>query len=180
MNSRATAAIGGRFLELPEFLRAAGFRLRPESEEDLAFLERLYVSVRWPELEPTAWPDEAKVDFLRSQFRVQRQQYQTQYGGAQFVVLERGTVAAGRLCVLRGPQDFRIVDISLLPEFRGQGIGTGLLGAVIREAARIHASVSLHVEKFNPAQRLYRRLGFVEAGESGPYWLMVRPPSETF
>jgi ribosomal protein S18 acetylase RimI-like enzyme len=179
VNSRATAAIGESFLELPEFLRAAGFRLRPESEGDFEFLERLYISVRWPELEPTAWPDDAKIDFLRSQFLVQRRQYQTQYGDARFVVVEKGTVAAGRFCLLRGPQDFRIVDISLLPEFRGQGIGTALLEAVIREAARQHASVSLHVEKYNRAQRLYRRLGFVEAGENGPYWLMVRPFPES-
>jgi hypothetical protein len=32
--------------------------------------------------------------------------------------------------------------------------------------------VSIHVEKFNPAQNLYRRLGFREAGEDGPYWRM--------
>jgi ribosomal protein S18 acetylase RimI-like enzyme len=75
-------------------------------------------------------------------------------------------------------EDIRIVDISLLPEFRGQGVGTALLGAVTQEAAKEHRSVSIHVEKFNPAQRLYRRLGFVEAGGSGRYWLMVRPSSE--
>jgi hypothetical protein len=38
--------------------------------------------------------------------------------------------------------------------------------------------VSIHVQKFNPAQRPYRRLSFVEAGESGPYWLMVWPSSD--
>jgi ribosomal protein S18 acetylase RimI-like enzyme len=177
VNGRPTAAIGKGHLELPESLQAVGFRLRTESEGDLAFLERLYISVRWPELDPTAWPDDAKADFLRSQFGMQRRHYQTHYSDAEFAVLEQGAAQAGRLYLLRGADDFRIVDISLMPEFRGRGVGTALLGAVIQEATKKQSSVSIHVEKFNPAQRLYRRLGFVEACESGPYWLMIRPSS---
>jgi ribosomal protein S18 acetylase RimI-like enzyme len=179
VNGPATAATAKRLVELPASLRAGGFQLRTESEGDIAFLKRLYISIRWPELEPTAWPDDAKVDFLRSQFEMQRRHYRTHYSDAAFAVLEQRAEPAGRLYLLRGPEDFRIVDISLLPEYRGQGVGTALLRAVIQEATTKQASVSIHVEKFNPAQRLYRRLGFVEAAESGPYWLMIRPSSET-
>jgi len=168
-------AVARHLLELPESLRANGFRLRAEAEEDVLFLERLYLSVRWSELDPTGWTNEGKADFLRSQFSLQRRHYTTYYGDAQFAVVEHGSTPAGRLYLLRGPDDFRIIDISLLPEFRGQGVGTALLDAVIQEAERESRSVSIHVEKFNPAKRLYRRLGFREAGESGPYWLMIRP-----
>lgn len=171
----AAASVADCLPELPPAMLARGFRLRPESDGDLHFLERLYLSVRWPELEPTGWQDEVKVDFLRSQFSLQRLHYRTHYSDAQFAVLEHGDNPAGRIYLYRNPGDFRIVDISLLPEFRGQGAGTALLNAVIERAEGEASSVSIHVEKFNPAQRLYRRLGFIEAGESGPYWLMVRP-----
>jgi GNAT superfamily N-acetyltransferase len=162
-------------LPLAEALRANEFSLRPESDEDFPFLEHLYISVRWPELEPTAWPDEIKLGFLRSQFGMQRQHYRTHYSDADFAILESRGTPVGRLYLFRGKSDVRIVDISLLPELRGRGVGTALLTAVIDEATGDNKSVSIHVEKFNPAQRLYRRLGFAEAGESGPYWLMIRP-----
>ena len=76
----------------------------------------------------------------------------------------------------------RIVDIALLPECRNRGVGTALLQAAMNEAAAAGKTVSIHVEKFNPAQRLYRRLDFHEISESGPYWLMEwrreeRPPA---
>lgn len=45
-------------------------------------------------------------------------------------------------------------------------------GSVIARAAARGRSVSIRVEKFNPAQRLYLRLDFRVDGESGPYWLM--------
>jgi ribosomal protein S18 acetylase RimI-like enzyme len=69
------------------------------------------------------------------------------------------------------------MDIALLPEHRNQGIGGKLVRDVMNEAAAIGLKVSLHVESYNPAQRLYRRLGFVEAGESGVYQLLEWTPS---
>ena len=55
-------------------------------------------------------------------------------------------------------------------------IGGALLDMACAEAARLGCPVSIHVEKNNPAQRLYRRKGFVPAGENGPSWLMIRAP----
>lgn len=158
--------------EVPPALRAAGFGLRAQREEDRAFLERLYFSVRWPEVAPLDWPEEAKVAFLADQFRLQHTHYQTHYYDAEFLILERAGEPIGRLYIFRGPRDHRIVDISLLPEVRGGGVGCALLEAVQSEAAAAGKTVSIHVEKFNPAQSLYRRLGFREIGEDGPYWLM--------
>ena len=83
---------------------------------------------------------------------------------------------AGRLYVHRRPAEIRILDISLLPEHRGQGIGGALLRDLITEAEGIGQPVSIHVEKQNPALRLYQRLGFVEAGDTGAYLFMQRQP----
>lgn len=162
-------------LLLPEALRLGEFTLRHDCEPDAPFLERLYMSVRWPELEPTGWSDDAKVSFLKSQFVLQYRHYRTHYGGAEFGILEWRSGPVGRLYLFRGAKDIRIVDISLLPEVRNRGIGATLLTAVLDQAESEGKSVSLHVDKFNPAQRLYLRLGFEAAGESGPDWLMIRP-----
>jgi ribosomal protein S18 acetylase RimI-like enzyme len=162
--------------EFPSALRAAGYSLRPQREEDYAFLERLYFSVRLPEVEAMGWPQETRNAFLAGQCRMQHAHYQTHYWDAEFLILERGGKPVGRIYLFRGPRDHRIVDISLLPEVRGGGVGGALLKAVQDEAAAAGKSVSIHVEKFNPAQNLYRRLGFREAGEKGPYWLMEWQP----
>jgi GNAT superfamily N-acetyltransferase len=159
-------------VELPSALRTAGYSLRPQREEDYPFLERLYFSVRLPELERLGWPEDVRNAFLSGQHRLQHSHYQTYYYDAEFSILERGGMPVGRLYVFRGARDYRVVDISLLPEVRGAGVGGALLKAVQDEAAAQGKSVSIHVEKFNPAQHLYRRLGFCEAGEAGPYWRM--------
>jgi ribosomal protein S18 acetylase RimI-like enzyme len=158
-------------------LRAAGYCLRAQREEDHPFLERLYISVRESEVEPLDWPEEAKRTFLADQFRLQTTHYRTHYYDAEFLIVERSGSPVGRLYVFRGPHDHRVIDISLLPETRNAGVGGALLQAVKAEAAADGKTVSIHVEKFNPAQNLYRRLGFREIGESGPYRLMEWRPA---
>lgn len=162
---------------IPSALRAAGFALRPQREDDYAFLERLYLSVRDEEVTVAGWPEETKQAFLADQFRLQHTHYQSHYYDAEFLILERGGAPVGRLYIFRGPHDHRIVDISLVPEVRGAGVGGALLQAVQAEAAVVGKTVSIHVEMFNPAQNLYRRLGFKEVGERGPYWLMEWQPA---
>ncbi len=83
---------------------------------------------------------------------------------------------AGRLYVARWEDEIRIVDIALLPEHRGNGLGTALLRELIEEADAAGKPLSIHVEQNNPARPLYDRLGFEEAGEFGVYVLMRRAP----
>lgn len=162
-----------RCLALPAELVARGIVLRGETLDDIPFLQQLYVSVRWDELLQVPWPDEAKVEFLLSQFALQYTHYSTHYTETDFGVLELGGNPIGRLYLHRSRSDVRIVDISLLLEWRQSGIGTALLQAVSKEAAAEGRSVSIHVEKFNPALRLYERLGFQKAEDKGVYWMMV-------
>jgi GNAT superfamily N-acetyltransferase len=106
------------------------------------------------------------------QFDAQHAHYQKHYVGSDFFVIERAGEAIGRLYLARWKAEHRIVDIALLPEHRGSGIGTALLTDLLDEAAAVGKAVTIHVEKFNPAMSLYRRLGFVAAGEEGAYDLM--------
>ena len=87
-----------------------------------------------------------------------------------------GGEPAGRLYVARWEDEIRIVDIALLPEYRGRGLGTTLLEGLIEEAEAAGKPLSIHVEMNNPARPLYDRLGFEEAGEFGVYVLMRRSP----
>jgi ribosomal protein S18 acetylase RimI-like enzyme len=153
-----------------------GITLRPQTDPDREFLCGLYGSTREEELKQTGWSDEFKRQFCRAQFDAQCDHYAQYYPDASFDVIESDGVPVGRLYVFRGdPEDVRIVDISLVPEARGSGVGTALLLEIIREAEGAGKSVSIHVERFNPALRLYQRLGFEHVDEHGVYYRMRRP-----
>ncbi|HLV99508.1 MAG TPA: GNAT family N-acetyltransferase [Ktedonobacterales bacterium] len=50
--------------------------------------------------------------------------------------------------------------IAVLPESRGQGIGTQLLTHLLKTASQVYPAVVLSVRKSNPARALYERMGF--------------------
>lgn len=152
--------------------------LRSVSEGDREFLFRLYASTREEELRPVPWPDELKTTFLRQQFEAQTAQYAERYQGGDFSVIEVDGAPAGRLYLFRGATEIRIVDIALLPEFRGRGVGGAFLTEVLEEGRRSGKTVSIHVERLNPALRLYERLGFVVAEDKGVYLLLERRPDQ--
>jgi GNAT superfamily N-acetyltransferase len=150
--------------------------LRPESDADLDFLCALYGSTREEELAQTDWSREQKDAFIRMQFDAQRAHYRTHYDGATFDIVEIDGEPVGRLYVYRGAKDVRIVDIALQPSVRGRGVGGTLLRQLIAEALPSGKTLSIHVERFNPAMRLYQRLGFRKVNEHGVYDLMELAP----
>ena len=149
---------------------------RPIGDQDMEFLLHLYASTREEELAHVPWTPDLKMAFLRQQFEAQHRHYQEHYTGTAFDVLLVDDRPAGRLYVARWTKTLRIVDIALMPEFRGRGIGTALMTELFAEADASGRSVSIHVEANNPARRLYERLGFRDVGEHGVYLLMEREP----
>jgi ribosomal protein S18 acetylase RimI-like enzyme len=147
-------------------------KLRPITLEDESFLFSLYASTRTEELAQTNWSEEQKAMFCRMQFNAQTADYQRNYPDASFDIIERDGVAAGRLLVMRGDDAIHVIDIALLPEHRGAGIGTKFLRELQEEAKAAGKKLSIHVEQFNPARRLYERLGFQQVEEKGVYLLM--------
>ena len=146
--------------------------LRPITPEDDAFLAGLYAGTRAEELAVTGWSDLEKAAFCRGQFNAQTAHYTANYPGASLQVIERDGQPAGRLYVMRWEREIRIMDIALLPEHRGAGIGTRLLRELQAEAQVAGKPLTIHVERFNPAMRLYQRLGFREIEDKGVYLLM--------
>lgn len=154
-------------------MTAPAVALRPVvAHDDEAFLCRVYGSSREAELAQVEWADGQRDAFVRMQFDAQRRYYEEHYAGASFDVILVDGVPAGRLYVARWPEEIRIVDIALLAEFRNRGVGSRLLGQLLAEGKAAGLPVSIHVEKFNPALRLYRRLGFVPVEDKGVYLLL--------
>lgn len=155
---------------------ALGISLRAETADDLEFLRALYCSVRRDEFAAVNWPEEVLRGFLAGQFQIQTGQYALNYPAMERWIVEIRGSPVGRLYVLRGGAELRVIDISLLPESRGCGIGTALLSQLCREADLRGLPFRLHVEARNPALRLYRRLGFIENDNAGVYRAMERRP----
>jgi GNAT superfamily N-acetyltransferase len=127
------------------------------------------------ELALVDWDEGQKAAFVQMQFIAQHHYYHVHYADAAFQVIECDGMPAGRLYVARGSTEMRIVDIALLPSYRG--VGSWLLEESLAEAARTGKRVSIHVERFNPARRLYERLGFRRIADQGAYLLMEWAPA---
>ena len=150
---------------------------RPITVEDEPFLRRVYASTRLEELAPLGWSADQQSGFLAQQFNAQHQYYQEHYADADFQLILLGDQPIGRLYVARWPDEIRLMDIALLPEHRNAGYGTQIIRELLEEAARARKPLRIHVEKFNPALRLYQRLGFFPIEDQGIYYYMEWSPS---
>jgi len=161
---------------LPAALSSQGYALRREREADIPFLMRLYASTREQELAPIPWTAEQKQAFLASQFHAQRHHYYKYIADCAFDVIERDGAPVGRLYLEARRTQLHVVDIALMPESRRQGLGTAIMQALQAQAAAQGKGVGIFVEKFNPALRLYRRLGFAEVADREVYLEMEWRP----
>jgi len=152
--------------------------LRPVAGNDAQLLYEIYASTREDELAVVPWDAPTKEAFLRMQFNAQDTYYRATYPDASYDLIVSGDDVLGRLYVERGDEAWRVLDIALLPEHRGTGIGTRLLSEILAEAAAAGTPVQVHVERYNPARHLYDRLGFRQIEDQGIYLLLERRPRE--
>ena len=85
------------------------------------------------------------------------------------VARTRGSSTAGRVqgrVAVVTQRTAQVQGVWVDPAFRGRGIATGGMAAVVRDALlRVAPTVSLYVNDFNePARRIYARCGFRRAG----------------
>ena len=146
------------------------------TDDDLPFVAALYASTRREELAVTGWPREFQDAFLHQQHEAQHSFYRATYDGAEWLIIEQGGAPVGRLYRVVWPREIRVIDISLVPEARGTGVGGAILAAIQAEAREIGKAVSIHVEKNNRARNLYLRLGFEVIEDKGVYDLMEWHP----
>jgi ribosomal protein S18 acetylase RimI-like enzyme len=156
---------------------AAGeISLRPAGPGDAEVLYRIYASTREEELAVVPWDAATKEEFLRMQFAAQDTDYHARYPDASYDLITAGDQVLGRLYVHRGETAWHVLDIALLPEHRGKGIGARLMTEVLAEAGAAGKPVQIHVERFNPARHLYDRLGFRQIEDQGVYLLLEWQP----
>lgn len=157
-------------------LKIQNIELRDIQENDLPILCEIYGSTRKEELDNgTNWNNEQKKLFIEHQFSAQHDYYQKNYLDGKFYVIEKDNYTIGRLYIdfFFEKKSIRIIDITLLPEWRKKNIGSSILNEIIKKAADNNLNVSIHVESFNPAMNLYKRLGFKKISETnGVYHLM--------
>ncbi len=151
-------------------------RRRPVEPSDGAVILAIFASTREDELAAVPWSPEEREAFLRSQSEAQERHYRSVYPQASFELLLVDETPVGRLYLLRCPKTLHVVDLALLPEYRGLGIGGALLEELIDEGRRENKAVSLHVERVSRARGLYQRLGFREIDDRGVYLLLERAP----
>jgi len=151
--------------------------LRAVEASDEDFLFSVYASTRADEMERVDWSAEQQEAFLHMQFRAQAQFYVENYPGAVFQVIMQNGQPIGRLYIHKRENEIRIMDIALLPDHRNSGIGSSLLRDILKQGKNLNLPVTVHVEQFNPAMRLYQRMGFRPKEDKGVYLLMEWSPA---
>jgi GNAT superfamily N-acetyltransferase len=155
---------------------ALGLSCRPQTEDDGPFIERLYRSTREEEMEAAGWPEAFRGTFAAQQNFAQNLQFEHNHPGAERLVVLREGAPVGRLYLGEKGAAIWLIDISLLPEARGRGLGAALIGSLQGQGR----PVGLSVFATNPARRLYERLGFAATDDSGAYVRMEwTPPAAT-
>jgi len=157
---------------------SAAYSLIPVQSSDAPFLMGVYASTRAEELVQVDWTPEQKQAFVAMQYNAQASHYARVYPEAEYSIIQCSEAPAGRLIVQRGHTVLLLMDIALLPQFQRAGIGTAIIRDLMAEACQKGLPVVLHVENFNPARRLYERLGFHVCAEEGFYLEMEWRPEE--
>jgi len=168
-----TQAFCGQSSRLPS---SVGFR--PANDGDQPFLCELYAGTRADEMIVVDWPEAQKTTFLTMQFDAQHRYYQEQFPAASYLVVEQDGQSIGRIYLDRRSDELRLIDIALIPATRNQGLGKALLLDLLDEAQKAALPVRIHVESFNPAMRLYLRLGFKVIEDQDVYQLMEWSPGD--
>lgn len=150
--------------------------VRPACADDEQFLFRLFCSAHESQFASLDLPAEQMEQLLRMQFAARQNQYHDQYPNAEFDLVLNDGVSIGNLYAQRGPDEFVLIDITLLADYRNAGIGRRLIEDLVAEALAANKSLHAHVLKSNPAWRLWQRLGFRLVNDDGVY-MRIEVPS---
>lgn len=149
---------------------SSGVSTRPVTDADQEFLIGVYASTRAAELAQVAWDESQKDAFIRWQYSMQKQEYDTRFPDARYEVILVDGVPAGRIWVGADDTQIRLLDIALLTEFQNRGVGTYLLRQLMDEAVRSKKKLRHMVFVLNDnAYRFYERLGFETIEDLGGY-----------
>ena len=143
--------------------------LRPARADDLDYVWSVYADGLRPYL--SAWRPWDDAD--------QRRRFPRLYDPVHSAIVLCEGAAAGFLTIVGHDSTILLQQFFLGPEFRGQGLGSHLLGRLCAEWDGMDRPVGLAVLKNNPARSLYRRFGFATVWQGSDRYFMQRPPRRT-
>ena len=146
--------------------------LRDADPNDEQFLMQVFACTRAAEVAQVPWTDEQKAAFMQMQCNAQHSYYHEQYPEADYKVILHNDEPVGRLYVNKQPDLVKILDITVLPEFRNCGIGSGLIQNILNDADEMNSSVHIYVETFSPSLSLFKKMGFSILQEEGINFLL--------
>ena len=149
---------------------------RAVNDDDAMLLFELYASSRADELSRSGWATPQQRSFFRMQAQNQELYFQRHYDH-----LDRRTIcingfSAGRLLVDRPSHAITIIDLALLPAFRGRGVGSLLIRCLLEEAVEQDLPVHVDLAKGSASLATCERLGFRYADDLGDRWHLVWTP----
>lgn len=147
------------------------FTLRTVTNADEEFLYRLYQATHGQQFTLLPLAREQREALVRMQFNAQRSGYRQQYPASQDFVIEVDGESAGRVWLDEsGGWELHLVDIAVLPNYQGRGLGAAVLRQILKKASASSKRARLHVARINVrAFDFYRRLGFEVKGGDEVY-----------
>ncbi|MEK6409224.1 MAG: GNAT family N-acetyltransferase [Acidobacteriota bacterium] len=139
---------------------------RPAVCEDEAFLYELYCSTRSHDLGTAELELQQLGPILRMQFLGQRQQYAVDFPDADHQIILLNGEPVGRSIVERTAEQILIVDLAILSQHTGAGIGTMVVKELQHEARDAAKPLRITVEKSHPALGHWERMGFKKIEET--------------
>lgn len=147
---------------------------RAVQDSDEALLRALYAATREFELSQVPFTPEQIQAFLTMQFEAQRNHYSANYPQGIHQVICVDDVPVGRVWTAELEDELRIIDITLLPKWRGRGVGAGVLRGLIAQCESLAKPLRVWVEVWNPSQAVFQHLGFQAAKTDGVNVLFER------
>lgn len=149
--------------------------LRPAGPSDDAFLFELFISSK--EREFLSIPAAIRDTFARQQFDIHRLGTEATYPDAEHLIVEVPVTengmtvptAAGRISIDRTDERLLVIDLAIHPAHRNGGLGTAVLELLMEQCRRDGRILRGSVTPYNPARRLYARLGIAELPSGNGY-----------
>lgn len=152
--------------------------LRVEETTDRAFLLDLFFANRHAEWSSVPLGEADLRQLIEHQFYLQTHHYRTHFSQANYFVVAKDSHPIGRIIMHCSEARHHLVDICLMPEQCGYGIGSRLMDGVIERSDAANIPLTLHVVEGNRAHRLYARKGFQVVDRHGPHLVMARHPKK--
>ncbi|GAA0381834.1 GNAT family N-acetyltransferase [Bacillus horti] len=137
-------------------------------QEDESTLFQLYVASRKGEFANLGWSECEIENLLQVQYTAQQNSYQQLFPQAKMDMVKHKNIPIGRMITNTTQHALHLVDIFIIPEYRGKEFGTALLRILQDRASKRALPIQLQVLMGNPAQRLYERCGFYVTAEQAP------------